>query len=88
MSFWCGWGRGARRALGALVCGLLIACGGSSGPAPDSGFLEEPERLSDQSDRFPFDRVWMAPDLVDPLPLAIIHLSSSSSSWKSSSSSS
>ena len=48
--------------LGPLAALLLVACGGSSGPAPDSGFLEEPQRLEAGSDRFPFDRVWMAPD--------------------------
>lgn len=28
-------------------------------PAPDSGFLEEPERMAEHRERFPFDRAWV-----------------------------
>jgi hypothetical protein len=43
---------------------LLLTCvlsGCRSGPAPDSGFLEDPERMT-ENERFPFQRVWYDPD--------------------------
>ena len=32
-----------------------------AGPAPDSGFLPESDRMAEQRDRFPFHRVWVSP---------------------------
>ncbi|UCE86655.1 MAG: DUF3313 domain-containing protein [Deltaproteobacteria bacterium] len=50
----------------ALLAGALaLACASKpAAPAPDSGFLPEPERMTEQRDRFPFDRVWVSPDYV------------------------
>ena len=31
-------------------------------PAPDSGFLQEPEKMTEQRERFPFNRVWVSPE--------------------------
>lgn len=44
-------------ALGAAW--LLAGC--RAGPAPDSGFLEDPERMT-ADERFPFQRVWYDPE--------------------------
>lgn len=33
-------------------------------PAPDSGFLENPEKMQPNRDRAPFDRYWLSPDFV------------------------
>ena len=40
---------------------LSIPLGCKTAPAPDTGFLQEPERMTPQRERFPFDRVWVKP---------------------------
>jgi hypothetical protein len=48
----------------SLAVGGTIACSLANSvlkakPAPDSGFLEEPERMAEHRERFPFDRAWV-----------------------------
>jgi hypothetical protein len=45
-----------------LAMGLVLVLGCRGGPAPDSGFLEEPERMS-HVERLPFQRVWYDPEV-------------------------
>lgn len=45
--------------LGATFLGIPLGC--KTAPAPDSGFLENPEKMTSQTERFPFDRVWVKP---------------------------
>ncbi len=40
---------------------LTIPLGCKTAPAPDTGFLHEPERMAPEKERFPFDRVWVKP---------------------------
>lgn len=47
--------------LGATLLSIPLGC--KTAPAPDAGFLEEPERMAPQKERFPFDRVWVKPDV-------------------------
>ncbi|MCF6154013.1 MAG: DUF3313 domain-containing protein [Candidatus Brocadia sp.] len=47
--------------LGATLLGIPLGC--KTAPAPDTGYLEEPERMAPQKERFPFDRVWVKPDV-------------------------
>jgi hypothetical protein len=53
----------------ALVLALVVAGPSAcslansalrAAPAPDSGFLEQPERMAEHRERFPFDRAWVA----------------------------
>lgn len=59
----------------ALACvGLCLALAGcastkgaeekvlAASPAPDAGFLENPERMKPNPDRAPFDRYWLSPE--------------------------
>jgi hypothetical protein len=59
------------RAIRVRSCWLAIAVAILSGcslansvlkaePAPDSGFLSEPQRMAEHRERFPFDRAWVA----------------------------
>ena len=60
------------KALHALVIAIaLIGCASLRGaeekalaadPAPDAGFVAEPENLERQSDGMPFDRMWLSPE--------------------------
>jgi hypothetical protein len=43
-----------------LLVAMLLGC--RTGPAPDSGFLESPERMVHE-DRLPFQRVWHDPEI-------------------------
>ena len=52
------WGAG----LFLLGAAAALGCASKATPAPDSGFLAEPERMSEQQSRFPFDRVWVDPE--------------------------
>ncbi len=54
--------RGWRAGLCLLGAAAVLGCGSKATPAPDSGFLPEPERMSEQRRRFPFDRVWVDPE--------------------------
>ncbi len=42
---------------------FCIPLGCKTAPAPDAGFLQEPEKMAPQKERFPFDRVWVKPDV-------------------------
>jgi hypothetical protein len=46
-------------AVGSLTGCSLANSVLKSGPAPDSGFLSEPERMAEHRERFPFNRVWV-----------------------------
>lgn len=46
--------------MGAMFLGIPLGC--KTAPAPDAGFLQEPEKMAPQKERFPFDRVWIKPD--------------------------
>ncbi|OQZ00886.1 MAG: hypothetical protein B6D35_04690 [Candidatus Brocadia sp. UTAMX2] len=46
--------------LGATLLGIPLGC--KTAPAPDAGFLQEPEKMAPKKERFPFDRVWVKPD--------------------------
>ena len=60
------------RALHSLVIAIALnGCASLRGaeekalaadPAPDAGFVAEPEKLEPQSDRMPFDRMWLSPE--------------------------
>jgi hypothetical protein len=50
---------GAFVLLGAMFLSVPLGC--KTAPAPDTGFLQEPERMTPQRERFPFDRVWVKP---------------------------
>src|SRR5262245_2412853 len=41
-------------AMCAMACAMLKA-----GPAPDSGFLDEPQRMTEHRERAPFNRLWV-----------------------------
>jgi len=43
----------------SAVVALLGGC--KTKPAPDSGFLSQPDLMTAQRERFPFDRVWVRP---------------------------
>ena len=43
----------------ALATLFIAAC--KKAPAPDSGFLANPERMTEQRGRAPFDRAWVKP---------------------------
>ncbi|BBO15852.1 permease MlaE [Candidatus Brocadia pituitae] len=45
--------------LGATLLSIPLGC--KTAPAPDAGFLKEPEKMAPQKERFPFDRVWVKP---------------------------
>lgn len=45
--------------LGATLLGIPLGC--KTAPAPDAGFIKEPEKMAPQKERFPFDRVWVNP---------------------------
>ena len=45
--------------LGVMFLSVPLGC--KTAPAPDTGFLQEPERMTPQRERFPFDRVWVKP---------------------------
>ena len=45
--------------LGVAFLGIPMGC--KTAPAPDSGFLKEPEKMAPKKERFPFDRVWVKP---------------------------
>lgn len=42
-----------------LAAAALVIAGCKSDPAPDSGFLENPKRMTEQRQRAPFDRAWV-----------------------------
>jgi hypothetical protein len=50
---------GAFVLLGAMFLSVPLGC--KTAPAPDTGFLEGPERMAPETERFPFDRVWLKP---------------------------
>lgn len=45
--------------LGGMFLTLPLGC--KTAPAPDTGFLQQPERMAPETERFPFDRVWVKP---------------------------
>ena len=46
---------------GAMFMSVPMGC--KTAPAPDAGFLEGPEKMAPQTERFPFDRAWVKPDV-------------------------
>jgi hypothetical protein len=52
-------------AAGLILVMLALICGAGcqTKPAADSGFLADSARMSEQRERFPFDRVWINPGL-------------------------
>ena len=47
-----------------LLSGMIIAGCGKAKPAPDSGFLQQPARMTERRERFPFNRVWVKPGVI------------------------
>jgi hypothetical protein len=62
--------RARRAALAALAAAALASC--RTSPARDSGFLDESERMTEQRERYPLDRVWSKPGLVREAYNAVI----------------
>lgn len=56
----------------ALVAVTLFIAGCETAPAPDSGFLANPERMTAQRGRAPFDRVWVKPGFSKSAYTALI----------------
>lgn len=44
-----------------FVAAALVIAGCKTDPAPDSGFLADPEKMTAQRGRAPFDRAWVKP---------------------------
>jgi len=55
----------------ALAASLFIAAC-KTAPAPDSGFLANPERMAEHRERAPFDRVWVKPGFSKSAYTALI----------------
>ncbi|MCI0738960.1 MAG: DUF3313 domain-containing protein [Gemmataceae bacterium] len=46
-----------------VALALLAVAGCKTKPAPDSGYLAESYKMTEQRDRFPFQRVWVKPGI-------------------------
>jgi hypothetical protein len=54
---------GSATRLGAVLLALACLSGCKTKPAADSGFLSDSVKMSEQRERFPYDRVWVHPGL-------------------------